>query len=559
MYLWVLALVYPIFHETDSPIILSSLQFSTISHTNRWPQSYQPSPFESTEHWEPTREHSLEWLLPSIARRLPPEVAYVCLGAAHTKPERQATAKMGGFSALPEELKCEIVRWVAQKSLPALASVSRQLRRLVIPRLYRCVSYNEKDAGDNNRVNTGSLICAGFATAIPLAGGDAPLCLPSRISKLSSFLDTIVKCRHIRSHITTAGFDMFGCGPGAKADTVSKILDLLLPSLHKLDISHVFYDFGLGTDIALKSLKVTHSLWSHRDRGNTYLFSLFRIATLRDLSIENVAEWATYPLSYLPQHPARLRTSNVTSLSFPTGVPVGNDLAEILFWPKALEVFELGPPTEFVTSFLSPRKLAEVLNCQQHSLRELYIVRYPYKVSWAERNNSTLGDLHLFRALTRLCVSSHLLSDGYEKLHFNHSQTPPQIWQTLPPTIEELRLETEQVVRWLGRNMLPMSDTANELAILLSEIARHKESRYPNLQEVVVWQPRLPKFGQALYLDHLRHSLDLLRNFKESEIRLYLSQDPKASALDRIELVWVLLWIGLGIPKFDSGGPWYAA
>ncbi|CAF9929203.1 MAG: hypothetical protein ALECFALPRED_004270 [Alectoria fallacina] len=443
---------------------------------------------------------------------------------------------MGGLSALPEELKYEIVRWVAHRSLPALASVSRQLHRLVIPRLYHCVSYNEKDGGDNDRVSTGSPICAGFATAIPPAGGDAPSCLPSRIFKLSSFLDTIVKCQHIRSHITTAGFDMFGSSSGA-VDTVSNIIDLLLPSLHTLDISHVFYDFGLGTDIALKSLKVTHSLLSHRDPENTYLFSLFRIATLRNLSIENVREWHTYPLSCRPQHPARLRTSNVTSLSFPTGVPRGNDLAEILLWPKALEVFEVGPPTEFITSFLSPRKLAEVLNCQQHSLRELYIVKYPYKGLRAEKDNATLGDLHIFSALTRLCVSMNLLSDGYEKLYFNQSQTPPQIWQNLPPTIEELRLETEQVVQWPGRNMLPMSDPANELAILLSEIARHKGSRYPNLQEVVVWQPRRTKFGQALYLEHLRRSPDLLRNFEENEIRLFLSQDPKASALDRIELV----------------------
>lgn len=451
---------------------------------------------------------------------------------------------MDCLSALPEELTSEIVQRVAHKSLPALVSVSRQLHRLVLPRLYRCVHYSGIDTCDSDRVNKGFLVCANYATAIRPARGDWPQCQPSRIVRLSPFLECITTRPQIRSYIATAGFDLLDTDSEATVDMVSYIIDLLLPSLQTLNISPVFYKLDPLRDIKLKSLNISHEIWANRDPGNSYLFALFRISTLRNLSIEIAADWDTSPRWHRPQHSARLRTSNVTSLSFPTGIPFGDDLAEILSWPKALEVFELGPPPvrnkKVLANVLSPRRLAECIGLQQSSLRELCIIEYPYKRTITDINDATFGNLHNFKALSRLCVPKRLLvvSDEYRELFFKDSQTPPQIWEVLPLAIRMLRLEGEPHFTWIVRLFQPMSPPLpKELMMQLSEIAKHKRLRYPNLQEVVLGQPRLAEPFQTFILKSLRGNSGIIKDFKESEIRLTFAQDPETSAPRRRKVV----------------------
>ena len=451
---------------------------------------------------------------------------------------------MDCLSALPEELTSEIVQRVAHKSLPALVSVSRQFHRLVLPRLYRCVHYSGIDTCDSGRVNKGFLVCANYATAIRPARGDWPLCQPSRIVRLSPFLECITTRPQIRSYIATAGFDVLHIDSEATVDMVSCIIDLLLPSLQTLNISPVFYKLDPLRDIQLKSLNISHEIWANRDPGNSYLFALFRISTLRNLSIEIAADWDTSPRWHRPQHSARLRTSNVTSLSFPTGIPFGDDLAEILSWPKALEVFELGPPDvrdkKVLANVLSPRRLAECIGLQQSSLRELCIIEYPYKRTITDINDATFGNLHNFKALSRLCVPKRLLavSDEYRELYFKDSQTPPQIWEVLPPAIRMLRLEGEPHFTWIDRLFQPMSPPLpKELMMQLSEIAKHKRLRYPNLQGVVLGQPLLAEPFQTFILKSLRGNSGIIKDFEESETRLTFAQDPETSAPRRRKVV----------------------
>ena len=103
----------------------------------------------------------------------------------------------------------------------------------------------------------------------------------------------------------------------------------------------------------------------------------------------------------------------MTSWSFPSGDPFGDGLVDILLWPKALEVFELRHPSDrykvVTRKLLSPRRLADVLTCQQRSLREPCITAYPHKRAMTEIDDATLGDLHNFGALSRLCMPKHLL------------------------------------------------------------------------------------------------------------------------------------------------------
>ena len=257
---------------------------------------------------------------------------------------------MDRLSHLPEELTCEIIRRVAHPSLPALVLVSHQFHRLGTPRLYRCVYFN---GYKNNRVNV-DYLCANYSTVVRSAHKDCAPCEPSIIYELSSFHETILKNPHIRSYITIAGFSRYITWSWAmdEYDVVFDILDLL-PSLQTLGISQISNRFVPKVGVALKSLKITHNSWAHRDPGNTYLYSLFLIETLRNISIETMGGWTSYSLSHRSQHPVRPGTSNVTSLSFPMGVPMGDDLAEILLWPKALEAFELGPPETCYEVFLA--------------------------------------------------------------------------------------------------------------------------------------------------------------------------------------------------------------
>lgn len=455
---------------------------------------------------------------------------------------------MDRLSCLPEELTCEIIRHVAHQSLPALVSISRQFHRLVTPQLYRCVYF---DGFKRTKVYDDYPFCANYSSAVRSAHRDRSRWEPSRICGLISFYKTILKNPHLRSYITVACFKRYGTSRWAMDndvlntdDIVFDILDLL-PSLQTLEVSLVSYRFKPKIGVALKSLKITHNLWARRDPENTYLYSLFLIETLRNISIGNVAGRDMYPLSHRPQHPLRLATSNVISLSFPTGVPLGDDLAEFLLWPKALEVFELGSPRVcydlILENSISPRKLAEVLSHHHHSLRELCITEYPWRFCSAELDNATMGNLQNFSVLSRLCVSMELMVVStlhlYTWLGFEDNQSGPQVWESLPPAIEELIIRTDMQSQWQGQSNLPDTDVIGELVMRLREITKHKELKYPALHEIVVWQSRLPTAFETLAAKKLRNSPGLLEDLKKSGIRVFISRDPRARALRRTELI----------------------
>lgn len=80
-----------------------------------------------------------------------------------------------------------------------------------------------------------------------------------------------------------------------------------------------------------------------------------------------------------------------------------------------------------------------------------------------EIDDATLGDLHSFGALNRLCVSKTSLV--VSKISFKASQTPRDIWESIPPVVEELRVEIDPVNKWLVEIVLPVPDEGKELAM----------------------------------------------------------------------------------------------
>ena len=465
---------------------------------------------------------------------------------------------MDRLSRPPEELTSQIVQQVAHESLPALASVSHQFHRLVIPRLYRCVYYDEMDEineRDTYRVTSAIHIGTRDTTMTRPNSGDWPLCQSSKIFKLNLFLRTINTCPEIRSQITTVGFYMSGLinGNFFVSDImdlliVSDIIDLLLSSLQILDVSPFSYNLKPTVDMALKSLRTCYGFWTHQwcqDPAGIYLFSLFQIPTLRNLFIENLPPpWDTLR-THRPQYPAdrsRSRTSNVTSLSLTVGMPFTDDLMEILSWPKALEVFELGrPPASLdgpvLDALPSPRKLAEVLSLQQHSLRELYVADHLCKETKTISDDATLGDLHNFVALNRLCVPKHYLviSEEHTRPFTKDDLTKPHIWEILPPSIGELRLEIRSDSRWYDTEP-PFADKARELATWLSGLVEHKSTHCPNLQEIVVWHPGLSGDRQTRLLKELRKIPSLLQELEMNEVRLLFSRNHWLSLVGRMEI-----------------------
>ena len=182
--------------------------------------------------------------------------------------------------------------------------------------------------------------------------------------------------------------------------------------------------------------------------------------------------------------------------------------------------------------------MAEVLSLQQHSLRELYITDHQCRQIKTIPDDATLGDLHNFGALSRLCVLKHCLviSNEPTRPFTKIDLTRPQIWEILPPSIGELKLEIEPDSRLYDKFDFPLADKARELATWLSELVEHKRTYFPNLQEIVVWHPGLPRDRQTLLLKELRNIPNLLEGFETNEVRLLFSRDHWASVAGRMEL-----------------------
>ena len=452
------------------------------------------------------------------------------------------------LSLLPVEVLALVMDWLPQKSLFALALCSSKFYHLVVPRLYCSVYFGKDNLSNIEREWREFRLRKHFVSWRKTSRKNMWLDPEhlSQISNLHFFRRSIANSPLLRPYIVSLSLEWCSDATPLVELEVAVILKLLGPSLRSLYLAPATYEIMSSSYESLVSLAIRYRDldWEEYEPGVDYLYSLFTIPTLLHLSIEDFRSWDRF--QPVKSTTGKSRSSNVTSLSFPKTISDGNDLAKLLTWPRALKSFyiELAVDEEWdgpvlavdeewygpMTQRLSPRRLIEALLPQKDYLRKIHI-------TGREDNNNiddTVDDrLRKFSSLRRLNIQIEFVFIAQQMrvfLDLYLGQRPQKIWELLPPGLEELQLEIPKDFRWVEK-ILPngrpcLYETGQELANEICEIAQHKKTCYPSLQEVMVMQWR----GQQTLVDYptddVFNGCNLISAFEESKTRLsFVIQD----------------------------------
>lgn len=216
-------------------------------------------------------------------------------------------------------------------------------------------------------------------------------------------------------------------------------------------------------------------------------------------------------------------TSPVTTLSFliiALHIDLLAGIDEMLSWPKALENLHIGyypfDDEHSAASIETEQFFIRALKPQRESLRELFIQQ---DREYAKERMVPIG-LHLpkFGNLRRLGLSRRSLLYSREDTEITgHGRgellTQKDLWQIIPPRLEELQLELDVDFVWDGERIDyessgPFADFAFEndelgypnthspsakgleLSGWLKGVIRRKDERFPNLFRVVLWHSK---------------------------------------------------------------------
>ena len=210
-------------------------------------------------------------------------------------------------------------------------------------------------------------------------------------------------------------------------------------------------------------------------------------------------------------------TSPITTLSFLISALHMDLLAgihEMLSWPKALENLHIGYYDTFGDE--TEQFFIHALKPQRESLKELFIQQDRI---YAKERMVPIGlHLSMFRNLRRLGLSRRSLLYSREDTEITgHGRgellAKKDLWQILPPRLEELQLELDVDFVWDGERIdgessgpvadypfeedeLGYSNTHSpsakglELSGWLKGVIRRKDERFPNLFRVVLWHSK---------------------------------------------------------------------
>lgn len=210
-------------------------------------------------------------------------------------------------------------------------------------------------------------------------------------------------------------------------------------------------------------------------------------------------------------------------LSFPKTVSDGNDLAELLTWPRALKSLYLelvvdgdwyGP----MTQRHSPRRLIDALLPQKDYLRKIHITD---EDDYNAIDDTVDDGLCKFSSLRRLNIQIQFVFISKQMRAFLRRylrQRRPKLRELLPSALEELQLEIPK--GFLQKAPPYLYETAQELANEICEIAQHKKTRYPSLQEVMVMQWRGQHTLADYPTDDMFNGCNHISAFEESQTRL---------------------------------------
>ena len=404
---------------------------------------------------------------------------------------------MASLTTLPQETLQQITNLLCRRNLLNLCISHRNLYNHNISKIYHTVHFLDH----NVEVN-------------PLQKKPLLEHHSTAIHDLSKFARTIESSESLRSLVSNAIFQW-----GMKIDAVTKpdmsrILELLGPSLKTLHYAPAEWDFDVSKELPLTSIDTPYL--AHTSTARQDVFSLFSVPTLRHVTLHHYKDHfyiyrrsphgappSGFPNFNLPPPPDdpdthRAGTSNVEYLSIrETESTRTRDLAEIMTWPKALKTFDctLGLREEYLEYLTDPSQLIGVLEPQRDSLEQVSLDFHNRSITYG-----TLGTtLRQFPNLKRLSIPRNFLAKniqtdtyGYtsgfedETDHMYYGQT--ELYVALPPALEELILNVDADMWPHEEDEFPNPG----FLVMVREIATHKQELYPSLRRVVFWKECQP-------------------------------------------------------------------
>lgn len=237
------------------------------------------------------------------------------------------------------------------------------------------------------------------------------------------------------------------------------------------------------------------------------ILSSFDSPDMKLLALSGVRDWDLF----MQNSPDRSGASSITSLSLTNTVPADRGLTKLLSWPKALKSlryelalseirnyrqFESSPnPNRFV---LSAKEFSDALQPHEHSLEELFIegCTTGFKPNFDARQ---LIDLHSFTNLRYVRLPlNFLFTCQTDASYFRISYSATTISQSLPPALEELRIEVDYEYHWPDlfsfipvdkRTFDPFDEhiglEQGELRSFVCEIVKNRDLRYTGLRSII--------------------------------------------------------------------------
>lgn len=431
---------------------------------------------------------------------------------------------MTTLDLLPQDI-LNIIACTTHDSLPALALVSKNLHRAINPLLYRFVHHGEYHKG----AYSGEMQFPDWSSDFHqcTSGIKGMPRQDSKVARLDSFLRTIHDSPHLRALVLAASF-----GWSTPNDTVSNCIDILGSSVRFLHLNPPKYlevhQMASVTSLEMHWKDLGIVVHHENNNGNRDKFyNLFRLPALTSLSLECVRSWSFFK-GDASEFVDKIHTSNITCLNFPDSVPADRDLAEVLSWPKALQSYyhQVMPNEDSSYGPFSPSlsgaMFVDALQMQHDTLEEFFLSTSDDASgpTWKEG----LVKIYRFPHLRRLGLQREFLV--LSKVELGSEMECPSISTMLPPRLEQLQLEFsgETSLRLYfgsdGRSDA-LSFEPGELVEWLCDIARNKDSRYPNLKKVIMWRNDFPRFiNPWVHMGQSRGYDQIKREFEKARINI---------------------------------------
>ena len=406
---------------------------------------------------------------------------------------------MATFDLLPDDILHIIIQLAPHNVLWAIAQVSKSLNRCATPYLYRYVYLWENQHRASDR-----------PISIDWPNNLTQMCRDSdqstRIFNLELFRRAITQRPSLRGYVIGASFE---CQYGFHDEyLVPTIVELLAGSAKFLHAAPLLSMECSGYFKYLTSLEIDGeflgSNYEEEISNRDLLYDIFCLPLLVSLSVNRVRHWSCFDTSTV--RPERVSTSTVKNLLFRETVMPGPDLDEILRWPQALKSFKFEPTLDGTGRFGSHGSVSRALNFstallpQASSLEELhvygdlqeedsdYIFNVLDRVSIVELCNFT----RLKRVGLHLSYMMVYTSDA--EFHNADIGSFPQIYQVLPPALEELQIEVPDdfpaAVFFASDPSWEVELRAGELSDAMIRMFQHKNTCFQYLGKVSFFQSR---------------------------------------------------------------------